>query len=244
MRGATVARRVRHEEGRMLKRRGNPLWRFPGVAPTAAFVFAYLYLPIFILIAFSFNENRLATIWTGFTFDWYSVALNNSDMIRAARNSLIVASSATFIATLAAIMAALCMTRERFRRQQAVNAVIALPLIVPEIVTAVATLLFFVIIGIRLGLLSVIIAHTVFCIPFAYLPIRARLQGMDPRLGKRPRTSMQILGGPSEGLPCRSYNRASSPERCSPLSSRWIPSSSPTSWQVRARPPCPFISSG
>jgi len=166
----------------MLKRRRNPLWRFPGVAPTAAFVFAYLYLPIFILIAFSFNENRLATIWTGFTFDWYSVALNNSDMIRAARNSLIVASSATFIATLAAIMAALCMTRERFRRQQAVNAVIALPLIVPEIVTAVATLLFFVIIGIRLGLLTVIIAHPVFSIPFAYLPIRARLQGMDPRL--------------------------------------------------------------
>lgn len=166
----------------MIKRRSNPLWRFPGVAPTALIVFAYLYLPIFILIAYSFNENRLATIWTGFTFDWYAVVLNNPDIMRAARNSLIVASSATFMATLSAIIAGLCMTRDRFRGQQGVNAVMALPLIVPEIVTAVATLLFFVIIGMKLGLMTVIIAHTVFCIPFAYLPIRARLQGMDPRL--------------------------------------------------------------
>lgn len=166
----------------MFKRRGNPLWRFPGVAPTALIVFAYLYLPIVVLIAYSFNENRLATIWTGFTLDWYGVVLNNPDILRSARNSLVVASTATLIATLAAIVAGLCMTRDRFRGQQGVNAVVALPLIVPEIVTAVATLLFFVIVGIRLGLISVIIAHTVFCIPFAYLPIRARLQGMDPRL--------------------------------------------------------------
>lgn len=166
----------------MLKTRGNPLWRFPGVAPTALIVFAYLYLPIAVLIAYSFNENRLATIWTGFTLDWYGVVVNNSDIVRAARNSLVVATTATLIATLAAIVAALCTARERFHGQQGVNAVIALPLIVPEIVTAVATLLFFVIVGIRLGLISVIIAHTVFCIPFAYLPIRARLQGLDPRL--------------------------------------------------------------
>jgi len=166
----------------VFKRSGNPLWRFPGVAPTALVVFAYLYLPIVVLIGYSFNENRLATIWTGFTLDWYAVVLNNPDILRAARNSLVVASTATLIATLAAIFAGLCMTRDRFRGQQGVNAVVALPLIVPEIVTAVATLLFFVIVGIRLGLISVIIAHTVFCIPFAYLPIRARLQGMDPRL--------------------------------------------------------------
>src|SRR5690625_1549815 len=182
MPGATADPRGRARADVMARRPGNPLWRFPGVAPTALFVFAYLYLPIFILIAFSFNENRLATIWTGFTFDWYGVVLRNPDIMRAARNSLVVASSATVIATLAAIVAGLCMTRDRFRGQQGITGIIALPLIVPEIVTAVATLLFFVIIGIRLGLMTVIIAHTVFCIPFAYLPIRARLQGMDPRL--------------------------------------------------------------
>ena len=78
--------------------------------------------------------------------------------------------------------AALGMSRARFKGQDAVGGVIALPLVVPEIVTAVATLLFFVLIGIRLGLTSLIIAHTVFCVPFAYLPVRARLEGMDPTL--------------------------------------------------------------
>lgn len=166
----------------MSSRAKNPLWRFAGVRPTAAFFFAYLYLPIIILVALSFNENRTVTIWTGFTFDWYADLLGNEDMLRAAKNSLIVAVSATVIATVSATLAALGMSRGRFRGETVTNGVIGLPLVVPEIVTAVATLLFFVLIGIQLGLITVIIGHTVFCIPFAYLPIRARLEGMDPAL--------------------------------------------------------------
>ena len=158
------------------------LWRFVGIRTTALAFFAYLYIPIVILIALSFNENRTATIWTGFSTQWYGVVLNNDDILNAARNSPIVASAATLIATVAATAVALGMSRARFRAQDAIGGLIALPLVVPEIVTAVATLLFFVIIGIRLGLTSLIIAHTVFCIPFAYLPVRARLEGMDPTL--------------------------------------------------------------
>lgn len=165
-----------------MARRKNPLWTFPGVRPGAIFFFAYLYLPIVVLIIFSFNENRQATIWTGFTLDWYGVVLGNDDILAAAKNSLIVATTATLIATFAALLAALGMARGRFRGQDAVTAAIAFPLIIPEIVTAVATLLFFVAVGISLGLTTVIIAHTVFCIPFAYLPIRARLEGMERAL--------------------------------------------------------------
>ncbi len=160
----------------------NPLWRFVGIRTMALVFFVYLYVPIVILIALSFNENRTATIWTGFSMRWYGVVLANDDILRAARTSLTVAGSATLIAALAATAAALGMSRARFQGQGAVSGLIALPLVVPEIVTAVATLLFFVIVGIRLGLTSLIIAHTVFCIPFAYLPVRARLEGMDPVL--------------------------------------------------------------
>jgi spermidine/putrescine transport system permease protein len=166
----------------MTKERGNPLWRFPGIAPATAALFAYLYLPIAILIVLSFNDNRIATIWGGFSTHWYGVVLANDDMLHAARNSLITATSAMLMATVVSTFAAIGMARHRFRGQDGVNAVLALPLIVPEIVTAVATLLFFVLIGMRLSLLTVIMAHTVFCIPFAYLPIRARLEGMDPVL--------------------------------------------------------------
>jgi len=121
------------------------------------------------------------------------VALQNADMLKAARNSLLIATVATLASTVLATAAALGMARSRFRGQMLVNGVIAIPLMVPEIVTAVATLLFFVAIGIRLGLVSVMIAHTVFCIPFAYLPIRARLEGMDPALGE---AAADLYAGP------------------------------------------------
>ena len=162
--------------------RDNPLWKFTGVRPMAALFFAYLYLPIMILIVLSFNENRTATIWTGFSPHWYGMVLGNDDILRAAYNSLIIATAATVTATCAATLAALAMSRAPMRGSNTVNGIISLPLVVPEIVTAVATLLFFVLLGFKLGVLTVMIAHTVFCIPFAYLPIRARLAGMDPRL--------------------------------------------------------------
>jgi len=150
----------------------------------AALFFGYVYLPIFILIALSFNKNELVTIWTGFSFDWYLKAVQNEAVLRAAWNSLLIATIASLCATALATLAAVRMARDRFAGQIAVNAMVALPLTVPEIVTAVSTLMFFSVVGITQGLTTVILAHTVFCIPFAYLPIRARLDGLDPKLAE------------------------------------------------------------
>ena len=167
-----------------MSKRAFAVHRWPGTPLMAVVFFAYVYLPIAIMVLLSFNENRTATIWTEFSFQWYGIALDNDDMLKAAWNSLLIASVAMVVSTAVATLAALGMARARFRGQDAVNAMLALPLTVPEIVTAVATLLFFVLIGVRLGLVSVMIAHTVFCIPFAYLPIRARLDGMNPYLAE------------------------------------------------------------
>jgi spermidine/putrescine transport system permease protein len=157
--------------------------RFPGFSTTTWLFFLYLYLPILILVIFSFNASRSATIWHGFGLEWYAKAFDNDDIRRAAINSLVVGITATTFATTFATFAALIMARSRrFRGQSLSNAILMLPLIVPEIVTAVATLSFFSAIGLKLGLGRVIIAHTVFCIPFAFLPIRARLEGMDDTL--------------------------------------------------------------
>ncbi|HYD98502.1 MAG TPA: ABC transporter permease [Alphaproteobacteria bacterium] len=158
------------------------LRRFPGTAAMAWAFFAYLYLPIVVLVVLAFNANSSATIWTGFTTDWFGRVANNPDIVRAAKNSLLVSTVATIVATAVATLAALGMARRRFRGEGAVSALISLPLVVPEVVTAVASLLFFVLLRIDLGLLTVAIAHTVFCIPFAYLPIRARLDGLDRSL--------------------------------------------------------------
>ena len=160
----------------------NPLFHFPGLRPTAWLFFLFLYIPIVVLLVLAFNDNQQATIWTGFSTRWFGVVMRNDDLVRAFENSLTVATTATLVATAIATLAALGMNRAKFPGQDAVNALISLPLIVPEVVTAVATLLFFIMLGFQLGLGTVILAHIVFCIPFAYLPIRARLEGMDPRL--------------------------------------------------------------
>lgn len=165
---------------KMAKKKIYKIGDYPGLTGWTVFFFAYLYMPMIVLVVYSFNESRRAQIWKGFSLDWYVKAFSNDDIQSAALNSLIVAVIATVFATVISTLAALALARGRqFRGQAAVTGLISLPLVVPEIATAVATLSFFAVIGFKLGLVSIIIAHTVFCIPFAFLPIRARLQGMD-----------------------------------------------------------------
>lgn len=156
---------------------------FPGLKTFTWAFFIYLYAPIVVLVIYSFNGNNRAQRWTEFSTSWYAKAFSNDDIQAAAINTLIVASIATILATMMAVLAALALARGgRFKGNTAALGLISLPLVVPEIATAVATLSFFAVIGFQLGLLSLIIAHTVFCIPFAFLPIRARLEGMDDTL--------------------------------------------------------------
>ena len=160
------------------------LKRQPGFRAVAWLCVALLYAPILVLAVFSFNANRSVTIWTEFSFNWYAMVVANEGIREAAIISLKVAVTATILATAAATAAALAMTRTRpWPGQTLCYMTINLPLMVPEIVTAIATLSFFALLasaaGVRFGLGNLILAHTVFCIPFAYLPIRARLEDMD-----------------------------------------------------------------
>lgn len=156
--------------------------RIPWLKIWTCIFFVYLYGPIAVLIGFSFNDNRIAQVWTEFSTKWYVKAFSNDAIQDAIINSLIVASVATIASTLFATMAALALSRGRFRGEMLSLGVISLPLLVPEIATAVATLTFFAAIKLPLGLVSIMIAHIVFCIPFAFMPIRARLAGMDETL--------------------------------------------------------------
>jgi spermidine/putrescine transport system permease protein len=141
-------------------------------------VIAYLYLPVIVLAAYSFNANRTATVWTEFSFDWYMRILHNPSIQAAALNSLIVATAATVASTIIGLLFAVG-TQKRFKGLSTLEGLINSPLILPEIVIAVATLILFVSVGLGVGLLSITIAHIAFCIPFAYLPIKARLAEMD-----------------------------------------------------------------
>ena len=157
--------------------------RIPGFTTLALVTFVVLYAPITILIVFSFNSGTSLAIWEGTSLNWYRRAWDNEAVQDAAVRSLVVASIAAVIATTVATMAALATTRTRpFKGMMAIYALINQPLMVPEIVTAVALLIFFAMIKVATGytgLAYLIAAHTAFCTPFAYLPIRARLENMD-----------------------------------------------------------------
>jgi len=157
-----------------------PVGHYRGLGGWTVFFFIFLYLPIVVLIFYSFNANRMVMNWGGFGFEWYLKAFQNEDIQKAVWNSLIVATVSTIFATAIATIGALVLARGgNFRGKTVSLGLITLPLMVPEIVTAVAVLIFFSAIGMNWGLGNVIIAHITFCIPFAFMPIRARLEGMD-----------------------------------------------------------------
>jgi spermidine/putrescine transport system permease protein len=165
-----------------------PVGHYRGLGAWTIVFFIFLYLPIVVLIFYSFNANRMVMNWGGFGFDWYLKAFQNDDIQKAVWNSLIVAIVSTIFATAIATIGALVLARGgNFRGKTASIGLITLPLMVPEIVTAVAVLIFFSAIGMNWGLGNVIIAHITFCIPFAFMPIRARLEGMDTSLEQAAR---------------------------------------------------------
>lgn len=154
-----------------------------GFTTIALACFVLLYTPIVLLVLYSFNAGTSIAIWEGFSWRWYASAWENEQVQSAALRSLYVAVVASVVSTSAAVLAALATTRRAaYRGQTMVFALINQPLMVPEIVTAVALLIFFAMIKVATGYTGgayLYIAHSAFCIPFAYMPIRARLQGMD-----------------------------------------------------------------
>ena len=164
-------------------RKGYSVRTLPGFAVVALFTMFVLYAPISILVVYSFNEGTSLAIWEGFSLRWYQQALANEAVQDAAIRSLYLAFCASTVGTIAATMAALATTRTRhFPGETMIYALINQPLMVPEIVTAVALLIVFAAIKVWTGhtsMIYLIVAHTAFCVPFAYLPIRARLETMD-----------------------------------------------------------------
>jgi spermidine/putrescine transport system permease protein len=165
-----------------------PVGHYRGLGAWTVFFFVFLYLPIVVLVFYSFNANRMVMTWGGFGIEWYVKAFENIGIQKAVWNTLIVATVSTIFATAIATIGALVLARGgNFRGKTLSLGLITLPLMVPEIVTAVAVLIFFSAIGMNLGLGNVIIAHITFCIPFAFMPIRARLEGMDTSMEQAAR---------------------------------------------------------
>ena len=142
-----------------------------------------LYAPLIVVTIYSFNASKSITVWEGVSMQWYVDVFTGPESAKfklAAWNSFVIAIVAATVSTSIATLAATGMIRAgKFKLRTVSFGLISLPLMVPEIVTAVATLIFFNSIGFERGLLTILVAHIVFCIPFAYLPISARMQGIE-----------------------------------------------------------------
>jgi len=145
--------------------------------------YVFLYAPIALLIIYSFNNSRFASAnWQGFTFRWYLELFSNEAIGAALRNSLIISLTSTLLSVIFGTMVALAMERYRFRGKLAFDALLYLPVIIPDIAMAVMLLLFFVMVKIPLGRVTVIISHIAFNISFVSIVVRARLAQFDMSL--------------------------------------------------------------
>jgi spermidine/putrescine transport system permease protein len=158
----------------------------------AVVMMVFLYLPIAILVIFSFTTDSFGVRWTGFTLDWYGRLLEDERLIRAAGNTLVVALISTLASTVLGTITALAMERFRFGGRTGLDALLYLPIVIPEIVLALALLAFFSFsfgifealfgVRLRLSLTTVILAHIAFSISFVVVVVRASLKGFDLRL--------------------------------------------------------------
>lgn len=154
------------------------LKEFPGVKLWAIIALIFLYVPILVTTVYAFNSGENALLWKGFSTRWFGEVFANENLMSAVAVSLQLAVVATIASTILAILFALSVERLSMRGNSLAVSLLSAPLVIPEIVMAVATLGFIRLIGLPPGFTALVLAHTAFCIPFALMPIRARLKGL------------------------------------------------------------------
>lgn len=145
-------------------------------------IYTFLYLPILILIVFSFNTSKINAKWEGFTLGWYAKLFTDAQILHALQNTLIVAFSSTIVSTMLGTLTAVGMYKFKFKGKSVLDGLLYIPVVIPEIVLGIALLAFFSFTKIQLGLLTLIIAHVTFCIPFVVIVVKSRISGFDQSL--------------------------------------------------------------
>lgn len=138
-----------------------------------------IYLPIFVVVAFSFNESSQNVFFTGFTLDWYKKLFGNRKILEALSNSLTISLWSCGLAAVIGTVGAVGLARSHFRTKGMLESVSSLPIMIPEIIIAMAFLTFFTLVGIPMGMMTLILSHTTFCIPYVLIIVRSRLVGLD-----------------------------------------------------------------
>jgi spermidine/putrescine transport system permease protein len=150
-------------------------------------LFFLMYLPIAVVIVFSFNESKLEVALTGFSLQWYEKLFHNRGMMEALVNSLILGVSSCFLSAVIGTLGAVGLSRIHWKTKGALEYISILPLMIPEIILGMVLMAFFYMLNLPFGMLTLLIGHTVFCVPYILMEVKARLVGMDPALEEAAR---------------------------------------------------------
>ena len=144
-----------------------------------AVILCLTYVPIILTVVYSFNASKLTSVWEGFSLKWYQELFRDRDLKEALVNSLILAISSCSAATVIGTMGALGMKKVSLRANGLIESISTMPMMIPEIILGMVFLAAFSLVGLPFGMTTLIISHTVFCIPYIFMMVRARLEGMD-----------------------------------------------------------------
>ncbi|MCG8617982.1 MAG: spermidine/putrescine ABC transporter permease PotC [Desulfobacterales bacterium] len=143
-------------------------------------VYLFLYVPILVLIVYSFNAAKYATVWKGATLKWYTKLFENQMLMDAMINSITVAVASSIVATAIGTLGALAFYRYRFAGRRPLYAMVYTTMMSPDIVMGISLLCLFIFLGLKLGFITLLLAHVTFCLPFVIVTVYARISGFDP----------------------------------------------------------------
>lgn len=150
-------------------------------------IFVLMYLPIAVVIVFSFNESKFPVRFTGFSLKWYQELFSDSAMIEALGNSLFLGVVSCFVSAVIGTLGAVGLSRIHWKTKGILEYISILPLMIPEIILGMVLMVFFYMMNLPFGMLTLLIGHTVFCVPYILMEVKARLAGMDPSLEEAAR---------------------------------------------------------
>ena len=150
-------------------------------------IFFLMYVPVAVVVVFSFNESRLPVSFTGFSLKWYQELFRDAALMEALKNSLVLAVLSCLVSAVIGTLGAVGLSRIHWKTKGVMEYISILPLMIPEIILGMVLMAFFYMLNLKFGMLTLLIAHTIFCVPYILMEVKARLAGMDPALEEAAR---------------------------------------------------------
>lgn len=158
--------------------------RIPASAIYQAVLLVLMYVPIVVVVVYSFNASKQTVVWAGWTLDWYRKLMKNRSLLEALKNSLVLAALSSGAAGVIGTLGAVGMARVSWKSKGVIEYISMIPIMIPEIILGMVFMAFFAMLGLPFGMVTLVLGHTTFCVPYVFMMVKSSLVGMDKSLGE------------------------------------------------------------